>query len=253
MSGPSNDLPLHASGQADPGASAPPRVSVVVPTLNEAEYLPSLLASLAAQTLPVHEVIVADAGSTDGTAALARGAGARVVPGGHPGVGRNEGARSATGEWLLFLDADVRLPADALETAFREMARERLDSASCWFVPDSRSLFLRLNHWLSAHYFRLSSRLRWPHSIGAFLLVPRATHVSIGGFDLSIKVAEDQDYVRRLARVGRYGFLRRPSIVIAARRFDAEGSLRMSLKWIGIELHRLALGEIRGDLFRYFK
>jgi hypothetical protein len=95
--------------------------------------------------------------------------------------------------------------------------------------------------------------LGWPHSIGAFLLLPRATHVAIGGFDLSIRVAEDQDYVRRLARVGRYGFLRRPSIEIASRRFDSEGSLWMSLKWLGIELHRLVLGEIRGDYFRYFK
>jgi hypothetical protein len=66
-------------------------------------------------------------------------------------------------------------------------------------------------------------------------------------------VAQDQDYVRKLSRIGRYGFLRRPSVVIAARRFEKEGSLAMSLKWIGIELHRLVIGEIRGDYFRYFK
>jgi glycosyltransferase involved in cell wall biosynthesis len=228
-------------------------VSVIVPALNEERWLPTLLASLAEQTWPVHEILVADAGSTDGTAGVARAAGARVVPGGHPGVGRNEGARRATGAWLLFLDADVRLPPDAIETALTEMRREGLDSASCWFVPDSRDPFLRLNHWFSSHYFRLSSKLRWPHSIGAFLLVPRATHERIGGFDLSIKVAEDQDYVRRLARVGRYGFLRRPVVEIAARRFEKEGSFLMSVKWIGIELHRLLFGEIRGEYFRYFK
>jgi glycosyltransferase involved in cell wall biosynthesis len=233
--------------------TARPTVSVIVPTLNEERYLPTLLTSLAGQTHPVHEVLIADAGSTDGTAGVARAAGARVVPGGLPGVGRNEGARRATGEWLLFLDADVRLPPDAVQTALAEMRRERFDSASCWFVPDSRSLFLRLNHWFSSHYFRLTSRLGWPHSIGAFLLVPRETHERIGGFDLTIKVAEDQDYVRRLARVGRYGFLRRPVVEIAARRFESEGSFLMSMKWIGIELHRLLLGEIRGEYFRYFK
>jgi glycosyltransferase involved in cell wall biosynthesis len=233
--------------------AASPTVSVIVPTLDEERYLPTLLASIADQTHPVHEVLVADAGSTDGTVGIARAAGARVVPGGHPGAGRNEGARQASGAWLLFLDADVRLPADAVETALAEMRRERVDSASCWFVPDSGSAFLRLNHWLSSHYFRITSRLRWPHSIGAFLLVPRATHARIGGFDPTIRVAEDQDYVRRLARVGRYGFLRRPVVEIAARRFESEGSLLMSLKWIGIELHRLLLGEIRGGYFRYFK
>lgn len=229
------------------------RVSAVVPTFNEERYLPVVLESLAAQTHPVHEVIVADAGSTDRTAELARAAGARIVEGGLPGAGRNAGARAATGDWLLFLDADVRLPADALAVAFREMRGEGLDSASCWFVPDSDSAFLRLNHWASSHYFRITSRLSWPHSIGAFLLLRKADHERIGGFDLTIKVAEDQDYVRRLSRIGRYGFLRRPAVVIAARRFEAEGSLSMSLKWLGIELHRLVLGEIRDDYFRYFK
>jgi hypothetical protein len=53
--------------------------------------------------------------------------------------------------------------------------------------------------------------------------------------------------------VGHDGFLRRPSIEIASRRFDDEGSFRMSLKWIGIELHRLIIGEIREECFRYFK
>ena len=57
----------------------------------------------------------------------------------------------------------------------------------------------------------------------------------------------------RLARAGRYGFLRRPVVEIAVRRFDEEGFWKQSLKWLGIELHRLTLGEIRGDYFRYFK
>lgn len=234
-------------------SAAPPRVSVVVPTLNEEARLPVLLGTLEAQTVPVHEIVVADAGSRDATAAVARAAGAWVVPGGLPGAGRNEGARVSTGDWLLFLDADVRLPPDALATALREMERTGLDAASCWFVPDSSSVFLRLSHWLSCLYFRLTSRLGWPHSIGAFLLVREARHREVGGFDLSVQVAEDQDYVRRLARVGRYGFLRRPVVEIAARRFESEGGILMTLKWLGIELHRLVLGEIRGGYFHYFE
>jgi len=70
-----------------------PRLSVIIPTLNEAGYLPLLLEALAAQTRPADEIIVADAGSVDGTAELARRRGARVVHGGTPAVGRNAGAR----------------------------------------------------------------------------------------------------------------------------------------------------------------
>ncbi len=230
-----------------------PRVSVVIPTLDEERFLPHLLDDLGAQTFPVHEVIVADAGSRDGTVALAERRGARVVPGGHPSVGRNRGAEEAEGELVLFLDADVRLESDAIEAALDGMRRRSLDAASCWFRPDADAPFLRLNHWLSCHYFRLSSWLGWPHSIGAFLLLPRSLHQEIGGFDTTIQVAEDQDYVRRIAARSRYGFMRRPVVTVATRRFEAEGGLETSLKWLGIELHRAVLGEIRGDYFRYFK
>jgi glycosyltransferase involved in cell wall biosynthesis len=243
------EAPLIGSGC--PGAAD---VSVIVPTLNEERYLPTLLASLAAQTRPVREVLVIDAASSDGTVAAAERAGARVVGGGgHPGFSRNLGATLARGEWLLFLDADVRLPRAAVEGILAEADRRRLDAASCAFEPDSTSRVVRLHHRLSSDYFWLSSRLGWVHSIGAFILVRRSLHDEIGGFDARVRVAEDQDYVRRLGRAGRYAFTRKPVVEIAARRFRDEGFVKMSAKWLGIELHRLVLGEIRGDYFRYFK
>ncbi|MDT8341427.1 MAG: glycosyltransferase [Longimicrobiales bacterium] len=209
--------------------------------------------SLAAQTVPVDDVLVVDAGSRDRTVALARAWGARVLLGGGlPGVSRNYGAEWARGEWLLFLDADVVLPPDAVETAFREVRRRGLDAASCAFAPDRGGALTRLHHRLSWEYFHLASRVGWCHSIGAFLLVRRSLHDAVGGFDPGVLVAEDQDYVLRLNRAGRYGYLRRPMVRIAVRRFEQQGFVRMSLKWLGIELYRLVLGEIRSNRFRYF-
>ena len=228
-------------------------MSIVIPTLNEAAYLPVLLESIRHQTASPREVLVVDAGSGDGTPEVARAYRARVLGGGGlPGFSRNCGARRTSGEWILFLDADVRLPPTALEEILGEIEAGPLDAASCWFVPDTSEWSLRLNHWLSCHYFRLSSRLGWPHSIGAFLIVRRALHDDVGGFDPTVRVAEDQDYVRRLARAGRYAFVSRPAVRVATRRFRSEGTLKMTLKWVGIELHRIVLGEIRGDYFRYF-
>jgi glycosyltransferase involved in cell wall biosynthesis len=229
-------------------------VSVVIPALNEERCLPVLLDSLAAQTVAVREVMVIDASSSDGTVGAAERGGAVVVSGGgHPGFSRNLGAARARGEWLLFLDADVRLPRDAIEAALDGARRGRLDAASCSFRPDSAAWPVRLHHWLSSQYFWLTSALGWVHSIGAFLLVRRSLHERVGGFDLGVRVAEDQDYVRRLARAGCYAFCRTPVVEIAVRRFRDEGYVKMSAKWMGIELHRLVLGEIRGEYFRYFK
>ena len=96
-------------------------MSIVVPARNEATTLPDLLASLGALDPAPHEVIVVDDGSEDGTAEVARTRGVDVhsVPGPPEGwLGKpwacQQGARRATGDLLLFLDADVQLSADAL-------------------------------------------------------------------------------------------------------------------------------------------
>ncbi|MYD12349.1 MAG: glycosyltransferase [Gemmatimonadetes bacterium] len=227
-------------------------VCVVIPALNEEEHLPEAVDALAAQTVSPNQVIVADGGSTDRTAEIARARECRVVRGGLPGMGRNNGAREAQGSWLLFLDADVVVPPAALEQALEVAEAGGLDGLSCWFVPDSSGWRVRLLHWVSAGYFWLSTRLRWPHSIGGFILVRRELHEAVGGFDESVMVAEDQDYARRISRLGRYAFVRRPRVVISTRRFRSDGFVRASARWLGIELHRILLGEVRRPLFRYF-
>src|SRR5512141_2118584 len=86
-------------------------ISVIVPALNEEARLSGLLAGLRA--LGPHEVIVVDGGSADGTAAIAaQHATLLRTPAGRA-VQMNAGARAATGDVLLFLHADSRLPAYA--------------------------------------------------------------------------------------------------------------------------------------------
>ena len=100
----------------------PRRISVIVPARDEEHNLPALLDTLREQTLAPVEVLVADDGSTDGTATVARQAGATVVPVREmpPGwTGKTWGcwtaAQQATGELLVILDADTRLAPDALQ------------------------------------------------------------------------------------------------------------------------------------------
>lgn len=76
--------------------------SIVIPTYNEEEYLPKLLESIKMQSYDDYEIIVADANSNDRTREIAEEYGCIVVDGGLPAVGRNNGAKVAKGEIILF-------------------------------------------------------------------------------------------------------------------------------------------------------
>ena len=111
------------------------KLSIVIPTKNEEVLLPLLLESIRGQSFTDYEVIVADAKSTDATPRIAASFGARVVEGGMPAPGRNRGAEQATGDVLVFFDADVILPNEHfLRDCLEEMEQKNIDapSGSTW-------------------------------------------------------------------------------------------------------------------------
>ncbi len=214
------------------------RVSVIIPTLNESAYLPLLLGALAAQTRPADEIIVADAGSTDGTPELAQARGARVVGGGIPAVGRNAGAKVAKGELLLFLDADVVPPPDFLERALTEFAQKGYDVATVVVTPWDGNRIEQVVHEAANLYFLLMQS--WlPYAPGYCILVRREIHEKINGFDETLTLSEDLDYVRRAARHGRFGILTSTCIPVSMRRIRREGLISLGMKYLWSDIHLL--------------
>ncbi|MBM3901537.1 MAG: glycosyltransferase [Verrucomicrobia bacterium] len=183
-----------------------PKVSVVIPAFNEERLLPATLGAIREASRGfgdrgwTHEWIVCDNNSTDRTAEIAAAAGARVVfePVNQIGRARNAGARAATGEWILFIDADSRptreLFADAVATASRPGviaigSTIRLDGGG-------------LSAAVAAEGWNLVSRLARLLA-GSFIMVERQAFETVGGFSLEFYAGEELDLVRRLKAQGK--------------------------------------------------
>lgn len=210
-------------------------VSVVIPALNEAAGLPALLDSLKRQTRGPDAVIVADAGSTDGTREVAASRGALVVGGGAPAAGRNAGARSAVTDLILFLDADVVLEDDAVASMLEEFDARDLVAATAQIEPierDARYVFACevVDFYLEVMQYVV------PHAPGFCILATRQVHEAIGGFDEELALAEDHDYVGRAADHGRFRVLRSVRVRTSMRRIAKEGLVQLSFKYLYCEM-----------------
>jgi glycosyltransferase involved in cell wall biosynthesis len=226
------------------------KISIIIPTLNEEHYLPVLFKSIRKQSFKDCEVIVADAHSTDNTVAIAEQSGAKVVKGGMPAVGRNSGARVARGEFLFFLDADVILPDDFLRKAYDEMQERYLDLATCEVLPLSDLHIDKVLHDLANLSIRMNQYTN-PHAAGFCILSTKRLFERVGGFDESLTMAEDHDYVKRASRYRPLRVLESTPVKVSVRRLEKEGRTMLVSKYIEVELHRIFKGELKTEVIEY--
>jgi len=215
-----------------------------MPVLDEGEGIDTALAALASQRSRGNEVIIVDGGSTDDTLARAK-TGADLVIGAPRGRASqmNAGAALATGDVLLFLHSDTRLPADA-----DIIVRDRLKIGEAgWGRFD---VMLRGSHWMLpvvAFMMNLRSRLTGIATGDQAIFVSAALFSRVGGYP-DIALMEDISLSKMLSRISPPIALRQ-RVEVSARRFEAKGVWRLILLmwrlrlayWLGADPAALAL------------
>ncbi len=234
-SNPPSDTPGPIGPGIAPQTPSQPRLSIVIPALDEAGIVDRLLYELLDDATDAVEIIVTDSGSSDDTAAIVEALAqehpqlVRLVRAPRKGVSlaRNSGAAVARGEYLAFLDADARIASATLLAGVAQMEQRGLRTAALYFVSGSDCWSDRL---ITGLFNVAMAGLQYlaPTAPGSSAyLVPRLAHEQAGGYNETLYFGEDVDYLRRVSRGGRFRMLGQGRIVLDMRRFHREGRLKL--------------------------
>jgi len=211
-----------------------PTFSIIIPTLNEEKFLPHLLDSLVVQTDKDFEVIVVDGSSQDKTVARAHTFASRLpkltvivstkasLP-----LQRNLGAKKASGDWLVFMDADVLCMPYFMDRMEAYISREKTSVFTTWFQPDSNIVNDAFFTLLANLVLEGSLLIKRPITPGPLTVIRSDVFGAIGGYDESHAFNEDIEFGLRLLKKGFHETILRETLYIwSMRRIRNEGKMK---------------------------
>lgn len=226
-------------------------LSIIIPTINEEKCLPLLLKSIKKQDFNEDfEIIIADANSGDKTVEIAKKEGCKVIlsNGRLPAKEKNKGANFTRGDLFLFVDADIILPESFFKNALREFEERNLGVVSFYLQSPNK-----IHNAIFSLLYNLPSKITekfLPQAMNS-ILVKKNIHQKIGGFDEEINIGEELDYVRKGAKIGKFGVLKSVKIFVSPRRFQQDGWFKTWLKYFLCQLHMIFLGPVKSDILKY--
>ncbi|MGC8662357.1 MAG: glycosyltransferase [Candidatus Micrarchaeia archaeon] len=202
------------------------KVSVVVPALNEEKYIKYLFEGLKKQSFKDFEVIVADGGSRDKTREIARKNGAKVVVERKKSIarGRNAGAKVATGDLLVFIDADT-MPSRNLLKVYVDYIKGDVVAATGPILPlEKTSKKIEWGYkFVSIFFVKLAIKIGRPSVVGSNFAVTRSAFEKVNGFNDNLITYEDWDLSKRLKKIGKIKYADDAIVYTSARRIFAWG------------------------------
>lgn len=227
-------------------------LSIVIPTLNEEKYLAKLLNSIKSQNFQNYEIIISDGDSEDKTVEIAKNFSCRVIidKKRSPARQRNNGAKIAKGAIILFLDADTKMPDDFLERTYKEFNDRKLGLAGFYLIFNSSKVRYRI---LEAGYALLCylGQFTFPSSVGVGIMVKKKFHKKIKGFDESIFIGEDYDYIKKISKLCKYRMIRSVKLYFSVRRLEKEGTFKVLWKWFKGGFYFVTKGPIKKKIVDY--
>ncbi len=236
-------------------------ISVIIPTLNEEKLLDGMLAQFTPGLRNRHqlEVVVSDGGSTDRTLEIARRHECIVIEntGGVKqtiSLGRNAGAENATGDVLMFLNADtlIRDPDHFFSRMTEELNAGPVAALTCsvGVYPEEERMSDRMFHGFYNWLFAMMNVIGMGMGRGECHVIRKDVFKQVHGYASAIAAGEDYDMFRRLKEVGRIKFLKDIRVYESPRRYRKYGYLYVSASWF---LNFLAVFFLRRSILDEWK
>jgi len=212
-----------------------PLISVIIPTLNEGKYIESTLKSIINQDYKgKYEIIVADGMSRDKTVRIARKFADKVIKVKQKGVsaGRNEGAKIAKGEILLFLDADTMLLFNSLTEINKSFRTKKVVGVACPVLPISPEAKDFALYWSFNQFMKESIKLKKPQIPGIFCAYRKKEFEKVGGFNEDLDTLEDFDLSERISKEGKIVLTQSTLALTSHRRIKKWGRMKSIRKYL---------------------
>ena len=203
-------------------------ISIVIPTYNEAGYIETLLESIQSQEFDDYEIIVCDGGSTDGTIEILEEYDVKIFEddGDGPGAARNKGGEKASGDTILFLDADVKLVDEKVFSRVEEaLEKEGVVAGTSSWIPFDGGFRGKFLLGLGSTMLKLVNMTGLGKvAVGNFLFVEKKVFDAVDGFDAELPFNEDHEFMKKASRHGKTVTLDR-QFYVSVRRVDEKGIL----------------------------
>lgn len=228
---------------------AEPRISIVVPALNEERLIEQTLKS-AREVVPEAEIIVVDGGSKDGTVKIAEKYAKVYVEKGNIATARNAGAERSVGDIVVFLDADTTITRQFIDEVKKNFRDPEIVGAGGLIMPHLKNLL----HEVVFYFFNfliMASFIWEPFLAGTCVAYKRKPFFEVGGFDVARKTSEDIDLCKRISKKGKVAFLREVIVRTSRRRVENLGLMGVITDWTRVTVHYLQGSKIEN--YRTFR
>jgi glycosyltransferase involved in cell wall biosynthesis len=219
------------------------KISFIFPCYNESKYIGETLDQFAPFRQKYNlELVVANGKSQDDTVKVAQKHRADKIVVRRDedpttiSFGRNNGGKAASGDILVWLDADIRI--ENVEKFINRVLELFKDpeivaaTANIYIYPQEETVLDRIFHWIVNMILRSSYLLGTAHAKGECQIIRAKTWKELGGYDSSLVVAEDIDMFRRLKNKGKVVFLKEINLFESPRRYRKLGHFRIVFEWL---------------------